>query len=384
MPIPKLMCIAGARPNFVKIAPILKVLETSQSSLMLQFIHTGQHYDSDLDASFFASLEIRQPDENLEVHSGTHAEQTALIMQRFEPIIERYQPDAVLVVGDVNSTLACSLVAVKKAIPVIHVEAGLRSFDDSMPEEINRKLTDQITALHFITEQSAKEHLLKEGISPAKIHFVGNVMIDSLFSFLPKVKTASEIINENGLSAAVLAKHYGIVTLHRPSNVDDKAVFENILTALQTVSQDLPLIFPMHPRTQQKIKQFRLESYFNKQNLIYTKPLNYLEILGLMKTAKLVFTDSGGIQEETSVLKVPCLTLRENTERPITLEKGSNHLVGINPQNIIKMARQLLEHPKQMIHTPPLWDGKAAHRIAEILVPWMHEVASSKKEQKVA
>lgn len=383
MPIPKLMCIAGARPNFVKIAPILRALETSQSSLVIQFIHTGQHYDSDLDASFFASLDIRQPDENLDVRSGTHAEQTALIMQRFEPIIERYQPDAVLVVGDVNSTLACSLVAVKKGIPVIHVEAGLRSFDDSMPEEINRKLTDQITALHFITEQSAKDHLLKEGIAPAKIHFVGNVMIDSLLSFLPRVKTAAEIVNENGLSPAI-AKNYGVVTLHRPSNVDNKAMFENILTALQEVSQDLPLIFPMHPRTQQKIKQFHLESYFNTQKLIQTKPLNYLDMLGIMKTAKLVFTDSGGIQEETSVLKVSCLTLRENTERPVTIEKGTNHLVGIEPQNIIKMAKQLLENPKQVAQTPPLWDGKAAHRIAQIIIPWMHKVASSKKELEVA
>jgi len=376
------MCIAGARPNFVKIAPILRALQRVQAAVSIQFIHTGQHYDSKLDADFFQSLDIRQPDENLEVRSGSHAEQTATIMQRFEPILDQYQPDAILVVGDVNSTLACSLVAAKKGIAVIHVEAGLRSFDNSMPEEINRKLTDQISDLHFVTEASGRKHLIAEGIAPGKVHFVGNVMIDSLLKCLPNTRGISSILQEQKIDTPLL-EQYGVVTLHRPSNVDNAKVFENILQAFTQISSHLPLVFPMHPRTLSKIKEFRLEQYFQNPQFIILGPLVYLDMLSFMKSAKMVLTDSGGIQEETSILNVPCLTLRKNTERPITIEKGSNQLVGIEKQDVIHAAQSVLEQSNTMNQTIPLWDGHAAERIVDILVPWLHE-RNHKKQKEVA
>lgn len=384
MATPKLMCIAGARPNFVKIAPILSAFEQAKSAISIQFIHTGQHYDSDLDAAFFESLKIRQPDENLDVRSGTHAEQTALIMHRFEPILEKYQPDAVLVVGDVNSTLACGLVAVKKQIPVIHVEAGLRSFDDTMPEEINRRLTDQISSLLFTTEKSGAINLIKEGIDKQKIHFVGNVMIDSLLTCLPKVIEPMSILQQQVSCDVTKLQQYGLVTLHRPSNVDNPVVFESILQALQRVSNRVPLIFPMHPRTQQKLQRFQLGHYFNSDKLIQCKPLAYLDMLSLMKQARIVLTDSGGIQEETTVLKVPCLTLRDNTERPITIEKGSNHLVGLNRESICTTAEKVLSQAAVIRSTPPLWDGKAAVRICEIVDNWLYDQSKGSKERAIA
>lgn len=376
------MCIAGARPNFVKIAPILKALQRVQAAISVQFIHTGQHYDSRLDTDFFKSLDIRQPDENLEVRSGTHAEQTATIIQRFEPILDRYKPDAILVVGDVNSTLACSLVAAKKGIAVIHVEAGLRSFDSRMPEEINRKLTDQISDLHFVTEASGRKHLVAEGIAPGKVHLVGNVMIDSLLKCLPNTRSISSILQEQKVDA-LPAEQYGVVTLHRPSNVDNAEVFENILQALTKISSNIPLVFPMHPRTLSKVKEFRLEQYFQNPQFIILGPLVYLDMLSLMQSAKIMLTDSGGIQEETSILNVPCLTLRENTERPITLDKGTNQLVGIQKQNIVHAANKVLEKPKMAQQTIPLWDGHAADRIVDILVPWLYE-RSHKIQREVA
>lgn len=384
MPNPKLMCIAGARPNFVKIAPILKAFEQSKSKITIQFIHTGQHYDSDLDTSFFQALEIRQPDENLDVRSGSHAEQTALIMQRFEPVVDKYQPDAILVVGDVNSTLACGLVAVKKQIPVIHVEAGLRSFDETMPEEINRRLTDQLSRLLFTTEKSGLKNLVNEGIEKSRIHFVGNVMIDSLLTCLPRVPQSDKILTQQLNLDKQLAQNYGVVTLHRPSNVDDPVSLENILQALQKISANIPLVFPVHPRTMQKLQRFQLTHYLNETRLIHSKPLGYLEMLSLMKDAKIVLTDSGGIQEETTVLKVPCLTLRENTERPITIEKGSNHLVGTNRDAIIRCAEKVLTQKTVIRTVPSLWDGKASLRIVEIIDNWLHESFIPEKERKIA
>lgn len=377
MPYPKLMCVAGARPNFVKISPILKAFEARKAPVTVQFIHTGQHYNSDLDAGFFQALQIRQPDENLSVGSGSHAAQTALIMQRFEPILERYQPDALLVVGDINSTLACSLVAIKKNIPVVHVEAGLRSFDDSMPEEINRKLTDQISALHFVTEHTAKSNLLKEGIAECKIHFVGNVMIDSLMQCLPRVQTAETILTEQLDLPGLVGRPFGLVTLHRPSNVDSPETLETILNALATIAKEITLLFPMHPRTQAKLAEFKLERLFDRRHLIQIKPFNYLDMLGLMRHARIVLTDSGGIQEETTVLKVPCLTLRENTERPVTIEKGTNRLVGIKPEHVINAARAVLSSQTVLTAMPPLWDGHAAERIVDVLVPWLQDLAKA-------
>ena len=387
MPKAKLMCIAGARPNFVKIAPILKVLKQVQSEITVQFIHTGQHYDSRLDTDFLKSLDIRMPDENLDVRSGSHAEQTATIMQRFEPILDKYQPDAILVVGDVNSTLACSLVATKKGISVIHVEAGLRSFDSHMPEEINRKLTDQISDLLFVTEESGRRHLIAEGISPGKVHLVGNVMIDSLCQCLPNVRSAQSILQEQNINTPWSQREaeYGVVTLHRPSNVNNAEIFENILQALTQISKNLPLLFPMHPRTQVKVQEFGFGHYFENSQFHTLGSLVYLDMLSLMKSSKMVLTDSGGIQEETSILNVPCLTLRENTERPITLEKGTNQLVGIQKDNIIQAAEKILSRSRVSQQNIPLWDGQTAERIVEILVPWLyHRSYKIKREAAIA
>lgn len=379
----KLMCIAGARPNFVKIAPILRALDQIQSSIDTIFIHTGQHYDSKLDLDFFKSLDIRQPDENLDVRSGSHASQTATIMQRFEPCLLQYRPDAILVVGDVNSTLACSLVAVKLGVPVIHVEAGLRSFDNMMPEEINRKLTDQISTCLFVTEESGEQNLQKEGISKDQIHMVGNVMIDSLMHCLPNTRNAEALLKENN-ATAVDFKHYGLVTLHRPSNVDKPELFENILQTLNIVADDIPLIFPMHPRTLAKVQEFRLEQYFNHENMITLRPLVYLDMLSLMRSAKIVLTDSGGIQEETSILKVPCLTLRKNTERPVTLSRGTNHLVGLDRDRIIETTQKVLSAKHAGQSDIPMWDGHAAERIVNIIKPWLLEKQQRKSQTQEA
>lgn len=379
----KLMCIAGARPNFVKIAPILRALDQVQSSIDTIFIHTGQHYDSKLDLDFFKSLDIRQPDENLDVRSASHANQTATIMQRFEPCLLQYQPDAILVVGDVNSTLACSLVAAKLGVPVIHVEAGLRSFDNMMPEEINRKLTDQISSCLFVTEESGEQNLLNEGISKEQIHMVGNVMIDSLMHCLPNTRDVQALLTENN-AAAVDFKRYGLVTLHRPSNVDEPELFENILQTLNVIADDIPLIFPMHPRTLAKVQEFRLEQYFNHENMVTLRPLVYLDMLSLMRSAKIVLTDSGGIQEETSILNVPCLTLRNNTERPVTLSLGTNNLVGLDRDRIIETAQKVLSAQNPRDSDIPMWDGHAADRIVNIIKPWLLEKQQCKSQTQEA
>jgi UDP-N-acetylglucosamine 2-epimerase (non-hydrolysing) len=355
-----LVNIVGARPNFMKMAPIIRALEATGEIASL-LVHTGQHYDEKMSELFFYQLGIPEPDINLEVGSSTHAVQTAEIMKAFEPVLLECKPDAVLVVGDVNSTIACGLVAVKLGIKLIHVEAGLRSFDRTMPEEINRILTDSISDLLFCTEQSGVNNLVKEGIPKEKIFLVGNVMIDTLLANKAKADK-SDILTRLSLNG----DGFAALTLHRPSNVDKPEVFSRILDALEVVQSDMPVIFPIHPRTFQSIKSFNLESRFAKlSNLRLIEPLGYLDFLKLMSQARVVLTDSGGIQEETTILKVPCLTLRDNTERPVTVTSGSNRIVGTSPESIIQAYRQVMESPAGEHQIPPLWDGHAAERIAK-------------------
>ena len=359
----KIINVVGTRPNFMKIAPITEACKASKAIEPL-LVHTGQHYDRQMSDLFFHQLGIPEPDINLEVGSATHAVQTAEIMKAFEPVVLNYKPDAVLVVGDVNSTIACGLVAVKLGIKLIHVEAGLRSFDRSMPEEINRLLTDSISDFLFCTEQSGVDNLIREGIPKEKIFLVGNVMIDTLLKNKAKAEGLN-ILNQLNLNG----KGFAALTLHRPANVDNPAVFGKILDALEIIQNDMPIIFPIHPRTRQNLTSFHLGKRLEKlPNLQLIDPLGYLDFLKLMTSARLVLTDSGGIQEETTILKVPCLTIRENTERPITAEIGSNQIVGTNPDVIIKAYRQVTDGKWRESQIPPLWDGNAAERIVSLLI----------------
>jgi UDP-N-acetylglucosamine 2-epimerase (non-hydrolysing) len=369
----KIINVAGARPNFVKIAPIVAEFDKQRNAFETLLVHTGQHYDDAMSDSFFRELGIPRPDISLNVGSASHAQQTAEIMKRFEPVLLQHRPDYILVVGDVNSTIACALTAAKLNIKVIHVEAGLRSFDREMPEEINRVLTDHLSDLLFVTEESGRRNLLKEGIEAERIHMVGNVMIDSLQRQIQAAER-SEVLEQCGLHSG----NYGLVTLHRPSNVDEPAVFSGILAALQSVSRRLPLLFPVHPRSEAHIREWRLHNFFANDGeqvgpeikhagLFRIPPLGYLDFLKLMKHAAIVFTDSGGIQEETTVLGVPCLTLRHNTERPSTIEMGTNRLVGNDPGKIVAAAEQVLTGPRLSASLPPLWDGYAAARIIAVL-----------------
>jgi UDP-N-acetylglucosamine 2-epimerase (non-hydrolysing) len=367
----QILCVVGARPNFMKIAPIMRALNNSALGLSVRLLHTGQHYDAAMKKSFFDQLQIPEPDIDLGVGSGSHAVQTADIMKRFEPVLDENQPDAVLVVGDVNSTIACALVAVKKSIPVIHVEAGLRSGDRGMPEEINRVLTDQISDLLFTTEETAEPNLTREGISSERIHFAGNVMIDTLMFNLDRCIPAAQTLEELCESPVDLSKGYGLVTLHRPSNVDDLEVLERLINALSQVSTDIPLIFPVHPRTQQKIAEAGLQSLISNSRFYSLPPLGYLEMLGMMKDARLVLTDSGGIQEETTALGIPCITLRESTERPITVEQGTNTIVGSDPEKILASVSSILVGGGKSGRIPDLWDGQSAERIAQVISTWV-------------
>ena len=325
-----IMCVVGARPNYMKMAPLIRAFRTDAAAPRTTLVHTGQHYDVAMNDQLFADLKLGAPDVNLDVGSGTHAQQTAEIMRRFEPVVDATPPSCVVVVGDVNSTLACSLVAVKKGIPVVHVEAGLRSFDRTMPEEINRLLTDQICEVLYTTERGAAENLRREGISMARVHFVGNVMIDSLRASLQYAVPPGAVFAGNGVDMALLGEEggFGVVTLHRPSNVDQQGSLTEALTILGEISQELPLVWPLHPRTRANIESFGLWKLVDTRRIVVLPPQGYLETLGLIKDAALVITDSGGIQEETTALGVPCLTMRENTERPITVERGTNVLVG--------------------------------------------------------
>jgi len=328
-----------------------------------------------MNSQFFQALEIPDPDINLEVGSASHAVQTAEIMRRFEPVLEEEQPAGVLVVGDVNSTLACSLVAVKKGIPVIHVEAGLRSFDRTMPEEINRVLTDQISDLLFTTEATARDNLLREGIADSRIHFVGNVMIDTLRHNLKQAVPAAQTLSQHGAPADWVRSGYAVLTMHRPSNVDDPGILRTLLAAIREVSARLPVVFPMHPRTRTKIEQYQLGKTLESQSLLRLPPVGYLEMLGLMQTARLVLTDSGGLQEETTALGVPCITLRENTERPITSDQGTNTVVGQDPARLLAVVDDVLRTGGKAGRVPDLWDGRAAQRIASVLREWLDRTA---------
>lgn len=367
------ICVVGARPNFMKIAPIMAAFGAADISIPVRLVHTGQHYDAAMKHQFFQQLGIPEPDVDLGVGSGSHAVQTAEIMRRFEPVLDQTPASAVLVVGDVNSTIACALVAAKKSVPVIHVEAGLRSNDRTMPEEINRVLTDQISDLLFTTEAHARDNLTREGISPARIHFVGNVMIDTLLMHRHHAVPAMTTLAQAPHAAEFLGKSYGMVTLHRPANVDDPQVLKSLLTTLRTISEELALIFPIHPRTEARIEQFGLQGFFDTPRIYRRPPLGYLEMLGLMGEARMVLTDSGGVQEETTALGVPCLTLRENTERPITVEQGTNTIVGMDAARILAAYREIMSTGGKAGRSPEYWDGQAAVRIARILKPWLHD-----------
>lgn len=362
-----ILCVVGARPNFMKIAPIMRAFNAAGSGLRASLVHTGQHYDAAMKHAFFEQLHIPEPDVDLGVGSGTHAEQTAQIMLKFEPVLDAQQPDAVLVVGDVNSTIACALVAVKKGIPVVHVEAGLRSGDRSMPEEINRILTDQLSDLLFTTEASAADNLEREGISRDKVHFVGNVMIDTLHYNLAAATPSAHTLSEAG---ADFTQGYGLLTLHRPSNVDEATVLRRLLTELAEISRETPLVFPVHPRTRARISEAGLDAVLGDANILLLPPQGYLEMLGLMRDARMVLTDSGGIQEETTALGVPCITLRESTERPITVAQGTNTIVGTDAAAIRKAYREVMDAGGKAGRQPEHWDGHAAERIAVALARW--------------
>lgn len=371
------MCIVGARPNFMKMAPILRALAAHEPPIPALLVHTGQHYDASMSDRLFADLRLPRPDLNLEVGSGSHAVQTAEVMKRIEPAIDEHRPGCVLVVGDVNSTLACTLVAVKKGVPVVHVEAGLRSGDRRMPEEINRVLTDQVADRLYTTERSALDNLLREGIAASRVCFAGNVMIDSLLQSRPHAKAPAETLAAHGADAALVQGRpadgggYGLVTLHRPSNVDDPETLRRLLSVLREVSERLPLVFALHPRTRANIERFGLQGLVAGARVALLPPQGYLEMLGLMAGAAVVLTDSGGLQEETTALGVPCLTLRENTERPITVDQGTNTLVGRDPQAIREGVAAILAGRGKRGRTPENWDGRAAERIAADLYRWL-------------
>jgi UDP-N-acetylglucosamine 2-epimerase (non-hydrolysing) len=380
----KIVNVVGARPNFMKIGPIIHAIrERSEVGEGIEqlLVHTGQHYDRQLSALFFEQLGIPAPDVNLEVGSGSHAVQTAEIMTRFEAVCLERKPSHVLVVGDVNSTIACALVAAKLGIRIVHVEAGLRSFDRTMPEEINRILTDAIADELFTTEESANENLRREGIDDSKVHFVGNVMIDSLLRHRRKAEE-SVILKDLALeSGSHAVSSYGVLTLHRAATVDDPDRLREILEAVIEVSRSMPIVFPVHPRTKSRIAAFGFQNDFrwlqistgpsaeNAAGIIAVEPLGYLDFLRLMSCARVVLTDSGGIQEETTILGVPCVTLRDSTERPVTVEQGTNVLAGIRKADIVSHVQGQLERPRTARRpAPPLWDGRAAERIVDELI----------------
>ena len=408
----KIILVAGARPNFMKVAAIIDAIESHNSSkeqpIDYRLVHTGQHYDAQMSQTFFTDLGIPKPDVDLGVGSSSHAQQTGEIIKRFESVVLDERPDIVMIVGDVNSTIACSLVASKITYStpteklkilrprIAHVEAGLRSFDRDMPEEINRVLTDVVSDFLFITERSAEKNLRKEGINKEKVHFVGNTMVDSLLKHKRKSKKSTILgrlgltqLNGGGQSPASHRqvtleptrsgshRAYGVMTLHRPSNVDDRESFQNILEALKVLSQDMPIVFPVHPRTMKRIHEFQFEPYFvsldtqetGQSGLYCLEPLGYLDFVCLTSNARLVLTDSGGLQEETTILGVPCVTLRQNTERPITITQGTNVLAGTTREQILIHARQQLTQSKKH-KRPKYWDGHAGKRIVETVYSW--------------
>jgi UDP-N-acetylglucosamine 2-epimerase (non-hydrolysing) len=355
----RILAVAGARPNFMKIAPLMWELHR-RPGVEPYLVHTGQHYDERMSKLFFEELNIPRPDVDLGVGSGSHAVQTAEVMKRFEPVLLAQRPEVVVVVGDVNSTLACALTAAKAGVPVAHVEAGLRSFDRTMPEEVNRVLTDVISDYLFVSEPSGVVNLRREGVSDEKIFFVGNVMIDTLLACRERCDS-SPILGQLGLDG----RPFGVLTLHRPANVDDATVLGDLLEAVQRLQRELPIIFPVHPRTRQALSR---QPAARMPGLVLTEALGYFDFMKLLSNARLVLTDSGGIQEETTVLGVPCLTLRNNTERPATVEQGTNCVVGLEPERIVAAGLEVLARGGSRRRIPDLWDGRAAVRIVDILV----------------
>ena len=359
----KILLVAGARPNFVKIAPLMRALGGRRDCFDTKLVHTGQHYDASMSESFFEELGIPKPDFRLEVGSHSHAQQTARIMMAFEGVCLQEKPQLVVLVGDVNSTVACALVAKKFNIDVAHVEAGLRSGDRQMPEEINRIVTDSISDCFFVTEKSGADNLRREGHDAARIHLVGNVMIDNLFY---QQRRLANHLPDEGLEAlrSRLGQHYGVVTLHRPSNVDEEATLRSILGGLGRVAERLPLGFAVHPRTAAMMQRSGIEV---PTSIYLSPPLPFMAFLNLWSSATLVITDSGGLQEETTALGIPCITVRENTERPITLTEGTNVMVGRDPERIVEEAYRVLDGHGKVGRRPALWDGRAADRIVAVL-----------------
>lgn len=356
MPI-KLICVAGARPNFMKIAPLIRELDAAPDFEVV-FVHTGQHYDESMSGAFFRDLRMRRPDCNLEVGAGSHAQQTAEIIRRFEPVVAEHKPHGVVVVGDVNSTVACALVTKKLGPALVHVEAGLRSFDRGMPEEINRIVTDAISDLMLVTEESGRRNLIREGIPESRIFLVGNLMIDSLRMHLDQARQ-SAILDQLGLRS----REYGLITLHRPANVDDATHLQELMDAVGKVSVEVPLYFPVHPRTRTRLEQIRMPA---DSRVVLLEPLSYMDFLCMMAGARVVLTDSGGIQEETTVLGTPCLTLRDNTERPVTVEEGTNLLAGTTTHSILA-AWETAKHKPRKESIPSFWDGCAAVRCRQVM-----------------
>lgn len=363
--------IVGARPNFMKMAPLYRELSLYSEKYEPLIIHTGQHYDEKMSKLFFYDLDMPKPAAYLNVGSASHGKQTAMIMERYEDLLlAGDKPDLVIVAGDVNSTIACALVAKKLYIPVAHLEAGLRSYDDRMPEEINRVLTDRISDILLTPSLDANKNLEKEGIDPEKIYFVGNIMIDSLVAHKEKAENSNIFHQLNMLPN----EKYALVTLHRPSNVDEYEGLKMLLTSLEKIGRKIKIIFPMHPRTRKNIYDLGLSSFLNtNSDVLFTEPLGYLDFLKLEMNAKFILTDSGGIQEESTYFGVPCLTLRENTERPITITEGTNHLVDLNVESIVNSAREIIEGNVKQGKIPKYWDGKTAGRVIQVLDEWFEK-----------
>jgi UDP-N-acetylglucosamine 2-epimerase (non-hydrolysing) len=354
----KILHVVGARPNFMKLSPVVRSLEGRSGATQI-IVHTGQHYDPMMSDVFFSQLGVRQPDINLEIGSGSHAYQTGQVMIRFEPVVLQERPDVVCLYGDINSTMAGAVVCAKLGVPAAHVEAGLRSFDRTMPEEINRVITDQIADLLFTPSRDGSENLLREGVAPEKIHFVGNVMIDTLIRLLPQATATNPPQVDPGAA-------FVLVTLHRPSNVDDPATFEPLVSVLRKIAERIPMIFPVHPRTRLQLERI-IGGIDLDPNLHLIEPLGYVDFLALLRSAKVVITDSGGIQEETTFLGVPCLTMRENTERPVTITQGTNMLIGRDTTRLMAEVERILNGARPSSRIPELWDGHAGERIADIL-----------------
>ena len=370
----KCLCVVGTRPNFIKIAPILRAID---KSLYVKLLHTGQHYDNFMDRIFFRELSIKKPDFNLGVGSGSHSYQLAKITLGVERILKKYKPHIVIVVGDVNSTLASALVAKRMNIPIAHIESGLRSFDHSMPEETNRILTDHISQLLFTTEKSANQNLKNEGIKLNRIYFVGNVMIDSLFYHLNKKITPQKIIQKlfPKKKFELVKNNYVLLTLHRPQNVDKKEQLKFILNEIKKISDKfkIKILFPIHPRTKKNIKKFNLQNILNNKRIICLSPIGYIDTINLIYNSKFILTDSGGMQEEAAALKKPCITLRQSTERPITIKYGSNFVVGSDSLKLNKAVNTIMNNTRIRYGRIPFWDGKTAERIVKTIMKHLKE-----------